>query len=167
MTKGSRLKWAFLLAVAMALLAAFTLPATGVARNPHFVAADATGPNEIGALVVSFRIVGLGSNVTTVVSTTADATADYACRNEDGSFPSEPARQAVSGSPRAKRRFKSDTNGRILGRLKLAPPLSTLECPLGQTPALISVTYTNVRVSESSAGTESIPGTFSRTFFTI
>jgi hypothetical protein len=156
-----------LLAIAMALVAAFALPATALARNPHFVSASASDPNERGGLVVSFRIVGLGGNVTTIVRTTADVSAVYACRNEDGSFPSKPQRQGVSGQARAKRHFTSDPNGQIEGRLKLGPPPSTLECPVGQTPRLVSVTYTSVDVSEPSAGTESIPGTFSRTLFNI
>jgi hypothetical protein len=156
-----------LLAVATALVAAFALPVTALARNPHFVSASASGPNLRGVLVVRFRIVGLGSSVTTIVRTTADVSAVYACRNEDGSFPSKPQRQGVSGQARAKRQFTSDTNGQIEGGLKLRPPPSTLECPLGQTPALVSVTFTNVEVSEPNAGTKSIPGTFARTLFNI
>jgi hypothetical protein len=47
------------------------------------------------------------------------------------------------------------------------PPPSTLDCPSGQRDVLASVSYTNVAVSEPNAGSETIPGTFSRVFFDV
>lgn len=137
------------------------------AANPHFNRADADGPNENGNLEVSFKIAGLGDNVTTTVTASADATAVYACQNNGGNFPSDPNKQEVSGPVSASDELTSGRNGQITGSLTLMPPPSTLDCPPGQNEVLVSVEYTNVEVSEPNAGTEDIPGTFSRIFFDI
>jgi len=136
-----------------------------LAAAPHFVRADATGPNADGTLTVTFKIAGLGDTVTTTVTASAGATALYACRNNGGNFPSDPKKQLVSGPVSASGEFTSGKNGQITGSLTLSPPASTLDCPSGQHVVLAQVSYTNVAVSEPNAGTEPIPGTFSRIFF--
>lgn len=140
---------------------------TALAQNPHFLSATASGPNAQGNLVVSFKIAGLGDTVTTTVTATADATAVYACRNKGGNFPSDPKKTEVSGPVSNTGSFTSGKNGQITGSLTLSPPSTTLDCPGGQRQVLVSVSYTNVAVSSPDAGTASIPGTFSRTFFNI
>ena len=98
------------------------------------------------------------------MTTTADATAVYACQNNAGNFPNAANKQQVSGPVSASGDFTSGQNGQITGSLTLMPPTSTLVCPSGQTRVLASVSYTNVSVS-GGGDTESIPGTFSRVFF--
>ncbi len=126
--------------------------------NPHFINASASEPDASGNLTVSFKIAGLGSNVTTTITASASATAEYACRNKGGNFPSDPKKHQVSGPISASGQFTSGKNGQITGSLTLQPPSSTLECPTGQMRVLVSVTYNNVQVSEPNAGTESVPG---------
>ena len=152
--------------LAAALIAMLAFAAVAVATNAHFIRASASGPNSSGNLVVSFKIAGLGDNETITVTTTADATAVYACRNNGGNFPSDPKKTAVSGPVSASGQFTSGQNGQITGSLTLTPPSTTLNCPNGQHQVLVSVSYTNVAVS-GGGDTESIPGTFSRTFFNI
>jgi hypothetical protein len=154
-----------LMAAAVAALLFFATPAS--AASPHFVRASASGPDGNGDLVVNFKIAGLGDTVTTTVTASANATAVYACQNNGGNFPSDPKKQTVSGPVTASGQFTSGKNGQITGSLTLSPPPSTLDCPPGQHEVLASVTYTNVAVSEPAAGTEGIPGTFSRTFFVV
>jgi len=156
-----RLFMAALVAAVALMLAA----SPALAAAPHFVRADATGPNADGTLTVTFKIAGLGDTVTTTVTASADATALYACRNNGGNFPSDPKKQLVSGPVSASGEFTSGKNGQITGSLTLSPPASTLDCPSGQHVVLARVSYTNVAVSEPNAGTEPIPGTFSRIFF--
>lgn len=148
------------------VLVALMAPAA-LAANPHFISASASGPNASGKLVVSFKIAGLGANETITITTTADATAVYACQNNGGNFPSDPKKQQVSGPVSASGDFTSGKNGQITGSLTLSPPASTLDCPSGQHEVLVSVSYTNVQISATGVGAESIPGTFSRTFFNI
>lgn len=137
--------------------------------NAHFIGSqvDATGPDDGGNLVIDFKIAGLGDNVTTTVTASANATAVYACQNNGGNFPADPKKEQVSGPVSASGEFTSGKNGQITGSLTLSPPASTLECPPGQTGVLVSVSYTDVQVSEPNAGAESIPGVFSRTYFDI
>jgi hypothetical protein len=153
--------------VGAALIALLLAAAVAVAVSPHFVRASASGPNNAGNLIVNFKIAGLGDNVTLTVTASADATAVYACRNNGNNFPSDPKKQEVSGPVSASGDFTSGKNGQITDSLTLNPPPTTLDCPPGQKVVLVSVSYTNVAVSAPGAGTESIPGTFSRTFFEI
>jgi hypothetical protein len=112
-------------------------------------------------------IPGLGDTVTTTVTANADATALYACQNNGGNFPSDPKKQQVSGPVSPSGDFTSGRNGQITDSLTLSPPASTLDCPGGQHVVLARVSYTNVSVSEPNAGTQPIPGTFSRVFFDV
>jgi hypothetical protein len=140
---------------------------TATAASPHFIRASASGPSSSGQLAVNFKIAGLGDTVTTTVTATADASALYACQNNGGNFPQDPKKQQVSGPVSASGSFTSGKNGSISGSLTLSPPASTLSCPGSQHPVLASVSYTNVAVSSPDAGSQSIPGTFSRTFFVV
>jgi hypothetical protein len=167
--KGAHMKRSLRLIALVALTLVVTLGLADVAHaaNAHFVQASATGPDDNGNLIVDFKIAGLGDTVTTTVTASGNATALYACQNNGGNFPSDPKKQEVSGPVSASGEFTSGKNGQITDSLTLMPPASTLECPQGQTDVLARVTYTNVAVSEPAAGTENIPGTFSRIFFDL
>jgi hypothetical protein len=137
-------------AVLAALVCGFSVAAW--AENPHWIFAEAFGPDGDGNLIVSFKIAGLGNTVTTTVTASADATALYACLNTGVSA-------EVSGPVSTSGDFTSGKNGEITASLRLSPPASTLGCP---STILLSVTYCNVEVFEPSAGTRPIPGCFSR-----
>jgi hypothetical protein len=156
-----------LIAAMVAAVALMLAASPAFAAAPHFVRASASGPNADGTLTVDFKIAGLGDTVTTTVTASADATALYACKNRGGNFPEDPKKEEVSGPVSASGEFTSGKNGQITGSLTLSPPASTLDCPSGQRVVLANVTYTNVAVSEPNAGTEGIPGTFSRIFFDV
>jgi hypothetical protein len=135
--------------------------------NPHFIRASAAGPDDAGNLIVSFKIAGLGDNVTTTVTASANATAVYACQNNGGQFPNAANKSTVSGPVSASGEFTSGKNGQISGMLTLHPPAPSpdFQCPPGQHMVLASISYTDVQVSEPNAGTETISGDFSRVFF--
>ncbi len=138
------------------------------AQSPHFVKASASGPNAVGNLVVSFKEAGLGDNQLITYVASADATAEYAIGNNGGNFPPSPTHQEVTGPVSATGQFRSGKNGSINGSLTLMPPPSTLKVPPGQTLFLVSVTYTNVEITDETNGvTQGIPGVFSRTFLTL
>jgi hypothetical protein len=152
--------------ISLVAILSFSFVGTALADNPHFIRSGASGPNNQGNLSVNFKIAGLGDNETITVTTTADATAVYACRNNGNNFPEDPKKQEVSGPVSASGQFTSGKNGQVTGSLTLMPPSSTLDCPPGQQEVLASVSYTNVQVM-GGGDTESIPGTFSRTFFDL
>lgn len=139
---------------------------TASADNPHFLRADASGPNNVGNLSVTFKIAGLGDNETIAVTAIAQATAVYACQNRGGNFPADPKKTDVSGPVSATGKFTSGKNGQVSGSLTLQPPSTDLNCPGGQRQVMLSVSYSDVAVS-GGGDTASIPDTFSRTFITI
>lgn len=131
-----------------------------LARNPHFIRANATVNNACN-LVGSFKVAGLGDNESLTITMSADANATYACCNNGGNQPSDPKKEDVTGTVTATGTFTSGKNGQITGSLTAQPPASSLSCPGGQTKTLLSVTYSNVQFSAPGAGTESVSGTFS------
>lgn len=109
----------------------------------------------------------MGDNVTVTIEASADATAVYACQNNGGNFPNDPKKTEVSGPVSASGDFTSGKNGQITGELTVSPPVTTLDCPNGQTRVVVSVSYSNVAVSAEGAGTEPVPGTYSALFYDI
>jgi len=130
----------------------------------HFQSATAS---LVGAdLVATFREVGLGEgNVTETLS--ANATAEYACQNNGGQFPNDPRKQSVSGPVSATQDFPVAKNGHVEGSLSISAPASTLVCPGGQHVVMVSVSYTDVTLTDvTNQVTADIAGTFSAVFFT-
>lgn len=130
----------------------------------HFQTATAS---LVGAdLVATFREVGLGEgNVTETLS--ANATAEYACQNNGGQFPNDPRKQSVSGPVSATQDFPVAKNGHVEGSLSISAPASTLACPSGQHVVMVSVSYTDVTLTDvTNQVTADIAGTFSAVFFT-
>lgn len=145
---------------AILLLASLMLPTFAHAASPHFIRADASlqGTN----LVVSFKEAGLGDNQNISYVASANATAEYACQNGGGNFPSDPKKQLVQGPVSASGTFSSGKNGQINASLTLSLPPSTLDCPPGQRVVLLSFSYSNVTITDTTNGVSaSISGTFS------
>lgn len=134
--------------------------------SAHYTNTDAS-VDEQGRLVSTFKIAGLGDAVSTTVTLTANAHAEYACRNHGGGFPSDPKKQTVEGPVSEAGSFTSAKNGSISASLVAAPPPATMDCPPGQEIVLLSVRYTEVKLSEPTAGEASIPGTFERVFIAL
>jgi len=161
------IRWKFL-AVVVGLLVALTASAA-FAESPHFISASASGPDANGNLTVSFKEAGLGNNQVITYVASANATATYACVNGGGNHPKATNKETVSGPVSASGTFSSGKNGSISQSLTLAPPSAgSFSCPSGQTLVLASVSYTSVTITDTTnTVTESISGTFSRTFFNV
>jgi hypothetical protein len=154
----------------LALLLTAAIPAAvAFADSPNFKSATASGPDANGNLTVNFRETGLGNTGDPVNYTaTANGNALYACQNNGGNFPSDPKKQSATGPVSKSGTFPSGKNGNVTGSLVLNPPASTLNCPGGQHAVLANVTYTNVTLCDVDHNVcVSIPGTFSRVFFTF
>jgi hypothetical protein len=139
-----------------------------LAASPHFINASASfGSGD--ALVVSFKEVGLGDNQNIAYVASANATAEYACVNRGGKNPEAANKQSVQGPVSASGTFSSGKNGSISGSLTLhAPSAGSFSCPSGQRLVLASVSYSGVRITDTTNNVfEDIAGTFSRTFFTF
>ena len=150
------------LIAATALAATAVLATAGIAQadNPHFIRATADIDND-GNLDASFKMAGLGDNVTIAITLSADASATYACKNHGNNFPSDPKKSTVAGPVSSTGNFTSGKNGSVSGSLTVGPPPSPgLDCPGSQREVLVEVSYTNVELS-GGGDTAAIPGTFS------
>ena len=150
----------------MIALASFLATTTVRAQNPHFLKCGASGVNADGTLNASFKIAGLGSNQSIDVTASAHADATYACRNNGQQCPNAANKVDVHGDVSASGTFTSGKNGSIRASLTVDPPPTTLACPGGQQLILVSVSYTNVRVSSPGASDcVTSPGAFAANFF--
>jgi hypothetical protein len=129
-----------------------------MAASPHFISASAarSGDN----LVVQWKEAGLGDNENIDYQASATATREDSCVNKGGNIPSDPKKTTTVAQTNAAGTF-SVKNGSVNGRLTLTPPATTLSCPKGQVATLISLSYTDVSITDLTNGiTEPIPGTF-------
>jgi hypothetical protein len=136
------------------------------AQNAHFIEASAALQSN-GNLEVQFKEAGLGNNATALMRAAADATAEYACLNGGGNHPQAANKETVSGPVSAQGSFTSGKNGNIVGSLTLSPPgPGSFSCPNGQRLVLVSVSYTNVTITNLTFNdSAAIPGTFSAVLF--
>jgi hypothetical protein len=144
-----------------AILALGLSAQAAMAASPHFLRASArlAGDN----LEVSFKEAGLGKNQLISYTASADFSRTDSCVNNGKKVPSDPKKTDISEFVDEEGTFSSGKNGSITGTLTLEAPGTTLECPPGQRATLISLTYSNVSISDTTNGeTESIPGTFSK-----
>ena len=119
-------------------------PAAADAPKFHSATSDVSST---GALVVSFDERGLGNGDVTY-ALTAQADAVYACINGGGKNPSAANKRAVSGAVESGGTF-SPRNGRISATLFAGPPgPGTFSCPSGQRLRLLSVTYTDIVLTD-------------------
>jgi hypothetical protein len=133
---------------------------SALADSPHFIKASAKLSGT--SLIVSFKEAGLGNNQLIDYVASADATAVYVCVNNGGGNPSAQNKETVSGPVTASGTFSSGKNGTISESLTLnAPGPGSFSCPPGQSLEIASVSYTNVKITDTTNGvTEPIPGTF-------
>lgn len=152
-------KYARLVTLLVATLAIVVLTAqAAMAVSPHFISASAarSGDN----LVVKWKEAGLGDNLRIDYEASATATREDSCVNKGGNIPEDPKKTTTVAQVKAAGTFDVK-NGSVNGTLTLSPPPTTLTCPKGQTATLISLTYTNVSITDLTNGiTEPIPGTF-------
>ena len=126
------------------------------ADSPHFLYANAAILPNSGALMVTFKEVGLGltavrENVTLHVS---QATATYQCFNQGGNAPKSD-NKTVQTSLLVTQTFPA-SNGETTGRFVLAPVRpGTFSCSNGQDLYLVFVSYAFMRVIGSTG--DSLP----------
>jgi hypothetical protein len=135
--------------------------------NPHFIKNATSASLSGSSLVVTFKEVGLPSGAVENVQVTATATTTYECVNKGGKNPAASNKTTTVTDVSESGTFPADQNGNITGSLTLMPPSPTalgFSCPPGQTVTFVSVTYTNVVITDLTSGaTTSFPGSFSYT----
>ena len=142
----------------IAVLAVGLFAEAALAANPHFVRASATRVGD--SLVVSFKEAGLGNNQTVTIEASAEFTRTDSCVNKGGKVPSDPKKTVTQGTTSKSGTFRSDKNGNIVGSLTLTTS-TTLRCPPGQRATLMSLSFTNVMVTDLTNNvSRSISGSF-------
>src|SRR5437879_2271866 len=127
-----------ILTIGLLIFATTSSYATGGA---HFFSAGAS-VNSAGALHVTFDEAGLGnisSSGSVAYSLAADSRALYGCINGGGNHPSATNTEEAAGPVSATGDFTPTNTGRVIASLDAGPIPSTLNCPGGQTFALIAV----------------------------
>lgn len=155
----------FLFALAFAV-AAVAVP-TAFAGNAHFIKSGSGATLQGANLKCFFKEAGLESG--SIENVTCSATEDitYECVNNGGKNPSASNKRAFRTSGEGSGNFPADRNGNIQGDVTITAASAAslgFSCPSGQTVTLVSVTYSNVTITDNTSGaTISIPGTFSFT----
>jgi hypothetical protein len=125
-----------------------------IAGSAHFIkCSKSTQGNNV---VVSFKEAGLG-NERTCITVEADASAVYACINGGGKNPSAANKRTINSRRTATDCF-TPHNGSISGSLSLTPPgPGSFSCPPGQSLRLLSVSYSNVSVHDTTHNVSCTP----------
>jgi hypothetical protein len=163
--KGVFMRKTFALIAAVAVALVVAAPAS--AGNAHFIK-NATSASLSGqSLVCKFKEAGLESGSVETVTCSATQTIVYECVNGGGKNPSASNKKTFSTTVSQSGQFSADRNGNIVGSLTLSPRSAAslgFSCPPGQTVTLVSVSYSNVRVVDSTSGASlAIAGSFSYT----
>lgn len=144
-----------IIAAIVTALFLFGSPATAANGNAHFIKNATSATLSGSSLVVSFKEAGLSSGAVETVTVTADALTTYECVNNGGKNPSASNKTTTDSDVSASGTFTADKNGNITGSLTLTPPSATalgFSCPPGQTVTFVSVTYSNVFITDSTSG---------------
>ena len=137
------------------------------AGNAHFIKNASSASLSGSNLVCQFKEAGLASGSVETVSCNATESVTYECVNGGGKNPSASNKHTFATTASKSGQFTADRNGNVVGSLTLSPASAAslgFSCPSGQTVTLVSVSYSNVGVVDStSGGSISIPGTFTYT----
>src|SRR2546423_5329310 len=137
------------------------------AGNAHFIKNASSASLSGSNLVCQFKEAGLASGSVETVTCNATESITYECVNGGGKTPSASNKHTFATTASKSGQFTADRNGNIVGSLTATPASAAslgFSCPPGQTVTLVSVTYSNVTIADSTSGA-SIPisGTFSYT----
>jgi hypothetical protein len=163
MSRFLKLLRPLLIAAALAVMPISASATSGA----HFFSATGSVANN-GALQVSWDEAGVG-NATVNYTLSADSSATYACINGGGNHPKAANKQSVAGPLTSPNTGFKPENGRVTvtNGISVGPLASTLTCPSGQTFVLACVSYTNIRLTDTTNGVTVSIANVSRTFVAI
>ena len=154
------------LLVALVAALAVAVPSAS-AGSPHFIKNLSSASLSGQSLVCKFKEAGLQSGSVETVTCSATESITYECVNGGGKNPSASNKHTFVTTVSKSGQFTADRNGNIVGSLTLGPASASslgFSCPPGQTVTLVSVSYSNARVVDSTSGASlALPGTFTFT----
>jgi len=158
-------KLAAVVATAGALAA--VAPAWGANGNAHFIKNASSASLSGQSLTCRFKEAGLAAGSVETVTCSAVQAITYECVNGGGQNPAASNKRSFTRTVSKSGTFTADRNGNIVGSLTLAPLSASqvgFSCPPGQRVTLVSVSYSNVSVTDTTSGASiALPGTFTYT----
>jgi len=144
-----------LLLLGLALAVATTAALAINVGIPKFLRAPSA---QLGSpkVIVSWIEIGLGNpdgSVNYVASATAAAR--YQCVNRGNNCPAAANKEDVLADLSVGGTFEIDKNGRISNFLVIPAPPGTLQCPGNQRVGVVSVAFTNIRLTDTTNGISS------------
>jgi hypothetical protein len=150
-----------LVVVALSALTTVIGAAPAFAGNAHFIK-NATSASLSGStLNASFKEAGLESGSVETVTLSATESVTYECVNNGGKNPSASNKHTFLTTGSVSGQFSADRNGNIVGSLSLSVASASslgFSCPSGQTVTLVSVTYSNISIADSTSGASTTTG---------
>lgn len=139
-------------ALKLCLLAVAVVVTAAPGGKPHFLRAPSAS---LGSpkVIVNWSEVGLGNTgngITYVAS--AKAGAHYQCVYVGNDCPAKARKEQILHNVYVSGTFSVDKNGRISDSLVIPAPQSTLVCPHGQRVSVVSVVFTNIKLTDKSNG---------------
>ena len=143
-------------------LLGFLLVASGIAfaQNAHFVGTPKASFTEDFDLAVAFKEAGLGNDALITYNVTATASGSCACVTHKGNCPAAankfpPIGVLGTGT------FSSGKNGAISQTIVTEEPecqqVSPATCPGGQTNTLVSLSYSNIQIEDTTTPVGPVP----------
>jgi hypothetical protein len=137
-----------ILTLTMIALSSF-MAITVLAQNAHFMSCSSSvNPN--GSLSVSFRIAGLGGGASDTITASTTATSTWGCLNGGQQCPNAANKFTSSDQITGQLTVTAGHNGSASGTITLSPKQPANFCPHGQKMVLISVTYSDVTLTNSA-----------------
>ena len=157
------IKSAFVAVAAFIVAVVVATPASAVSANFYSVTSSV---NSSGALVVNWDERGLGNgNITYTL--TGDATALWGCINGGANHPKASNKETTS-EPFTLTQTTRSKNGRVVSSFTApAPAAPDPFCPSGQHLELISVSYTNMVLTDTTNDSSTPVPDASRTFWDV
>lgn len=153
-------------AAGIAITAVLGFAATSQGASPHFASVKASVAGN-GDLVINVRAAGLGSNSTVTLHAEGYAEATWGCINRGGKNPGAENKRTEGSGFDESGVFTSGRNGSVKAALIVEMPEmpNDLSCPGNMTTELLSVTYSNLVVTEDINGLTANPNDVSRSFY--
>lgn len=123
-----------------------------VAASAHFVRGPFSSLNGDGSVTVNWKEAGLGDTTQINYTASAVASARYQCVNHGGRCPAAANKEDVLANVSSSGTFQSGKNGSITAALTMGPPPGTLDCPGNQVLEMVSVSYTNIALTDTTNG---------------
>ena len=136
------------------LLGLAVVATAAIAGNPKFLRAPSAS---LGSpkVIVKWTEVGLGLTESVDYIASATAAARYQCVNRGNNCPAASNKEDVLSDVSVGGTFAVDKNGRISASMIIPAPPATLACPGNQVVGVVSVVFTDIRLTDVTNGVSS------------